>query len=256
LPSVPHELGALTEHSPRGSTVPAGTFWQTPRNPGTLQARQRPQDELPQHTPSTQFPLPHSAPAAQVAPLAFFWQALPTQAFGATQLASVVQLVGHAPLLQRYAPQAVPPEALAHLPLPSQVEAPTARLSGVQVPGAQTVPAGCSRHAPLPSQVPSVPHVEAAVAAHWPAGAGAPAGKGRQVPRAPVTLQAWQVPQLALPQQTPSTQAPLPHSAAAPHGCPNAFSDPQRPFSQRVPGAQSACVLHVLRQRSVAGSQA
>jgi hypothetical protein len=33
-----------------------------------------------------------------------------------------------------------------------------------------------------------------------------------QAPALPETLQAWQVGQLLLPQQTPSTQFPVPHS--------------------------------------------
>jgi hypothetical protein len=37
-------------------------------------------------------------------------------------------------------------------------------------------------------------------------------GTFAQVPRLPATLQAMQVPQEAVPQQTPSTQKPLPHS--------------------------------------------
>jgi hypothetical protein len=62
--------------------------------------------------------------------------------------------------------------------------------------------------APVPSQVPVLP--QGGAAAHWPAGAGVPATIGAQDP-APLTLQAWQVGQEALPQQTPFVQNPLMH---------------------------------------------
>ena len=45
---------------------------------------------------------------------------------------------------------------------------------------------------------------------HCPVGAVVPAESGAQLPR-PLTLQAWQVPQGPVPQQTPSVQNPLMH---------------------------------------------
>ena len=60
-----------------------------------------------------------------------------------------------------------------------------------------------------PLQVPVLP--QGGAAAHCPAGAGEPEGRLVQVPALPATLQAWQVPQLGLPQQTLLTQAPLMH---------------------------------------------
>jgi hypothetical protein len=48
------------------------------------------------------------------------------------------------------------------------------------------------------------------LAPHWPLGAVVPAGIAAQLP-APFTLQALQVPQGPLPQQTPSVQKPLMH---------------------------------------------
>jgi hypothetical protein len=64
--------------------------------------------------------------------------------------------------------------------------------------------------APLPLQVPVLPQVP--LAAQRPCGSLAVLARLAQAPALPVTLQAWQVGQLALLQQTPSTQFPLPHS--------------------------------------------
>ena len=62
--------------------------------------------------------------------------------------------------------------------------------------------------APAPLQVPVLPQVP--LAPHWPLGAVVPEGIAAQLP-APFTLQALQVPQGPLPQQTPSVQNPLIH---------------------------------------------
>ena len=63
--------------------------------------------------------------------------------------------------------------------------------------------------APPPLHVPVLPQVP--LFAQPPRGSPAPAATLVQVPRFPATLQAWQVAQVALPQQTPSTQLPLVH---------------------------------------------
>jgi hypothetical protein len=75
--------------------------------------------------------------------------------------------------------------------------------------------------APAPLQVPVFPQGGAAV--HCPVGAAVPAGYGAQLP-IPLMLQAWQVPQVAVPQQTPSRQLPLMHWLAAVQACPFGFS--------------------------------
>jgi hypothetical protein len=64
-------------------------LWQTPLAP----------DEQPvsQHTPSTQFPLPHCAAAVQVEPLPFLPHELFTHVFGLTHWLSAVQLVRQSP---------------------------------------------------------------------------------------------------------------------------------------------------------------
>jgi hypothetical protein len=55
----------------------------------------------------------------------------------------------------------------------------------------------------------------------------------------PVTLQARQLGQLPVEQQTPSTQLPLSHSAPAAQSCPRR-ARPQEPAMQKLPATQSA----------------
>ena len=62
--------------------------------------------------------------------------------------------------------------------------------------------------APAPLQAPVLPQV--VVTGHWPAGAVVPVVMNEQLP-IPLTLQAWQVPQGPVPQQTPSVQKPVRH---------------------------------------------
>jgi hypothetical protein len=63
-----------------------------------------------------------------------------------------------------------------------------------------------------PTQKPVLPH--APFAPHFPFGSTAPLVTGLQVPL-PARLQAWQVPHMAVVQQTPSRQLPLTHSLPA-----------------------------------------
>jgi hypothetical protein len=75
------------------------------------------------------------------------------------------------------------------------------------------VEAGAFRQAPAPSQVPTKPH--GGLTAQRPWGSAASAGTAPQVPSRPATLQAWQVLQLAVAQQTPSThEFPVRQSAS------------------------------------------
>ena len=87
----------------------------------------------------------------------------------------------------------------------------------------QDVPGVTCVQALAPLQVPVLPQV---LAGHWPL--GVPAGSGVQVP-GDVPLQVSQVPQDALPQQTPLTQAPLVHSWPVPHATPPPFFARQEP---------------------------
>jgi len=76
---------------------------------------------------------------------------------------------------------------------------------------AQVTLVEASVQAPFPLQVPVFPQVP--LAGHWPLGAVVPDPMAAQLP-APLTLQALQVPQGPLPQQTPSVQNPLMHWVA------------------------------------------
>jgi hypothetical protein len=66
VPSNPQ--GGLAGQSWCGSALPAATGWQDPALPERLHAWQVPQLPAPQQTPSTQYPLAQSLPAAQICP--------------------------------------------------------------------------------------------------------------------------------------------------------------------------------------------
>ena len=83
-----------------------------------------------------------------------------------------------------------------------------------------------------PLHVPVLP--QGGFAGHWPAGAGVPAGIGVHIP-GDVPAQVSQVPQAALPQQTPLTQAPLSHWFAPPQAAPFAFLATQLPAALALP---------------------
>jgi hypothetical protein len=79
-----------------------------------------------------------------------------------------------------------------------------------------------------------------------------PAVTAAHVPRLLGTLQAWHAPQLALPQQRPSTQWPVPHWSSAAQALPCAIFAAQLPPTpvQKKPPAQSPSPLHVVWQAS------
>jgi hypothetical protein len=76
------------------------------------------------------------------------------------------------------------------LPAPSQF-AEVVNVPAAHVEAAHWVPDGHFRHAPAPSHLPSVPHVDALVAAQvgCPAADAVPAGIGEHVPSRPETAQ-------------------------------------------------------------------
>lgn len=78
------------------------TAVQVPREPGRLQASHWPPQAVPQHTPSTQLPLPHWFAAVQVVPGAFWG----TQALELHQLPEA-----HWESVEQVALQAVAPQA-------------------------------------------------------------------------------------------------------------------------------------------------
>ena len=109
----------------------------------------------------------------------------------------------------------------------------------------QLIPAAADRQAPAPLQVPSNPQGGDAV--QPPCGSLLPAATAVQVPADPATLQAAHVPQLAVPQQTPSTQFPPWHSLPAAQAWPSRLR-PQEPPVQTLPGAQSPSLLQTATQ--------
>jgi hypothetical protein len=68
LPFVEQAGAPLSAHVCFGSIVPAATGMHVPVLPATLQAWHEPQLALPQHTLSTQWPVPHWLSAVQAAP--------------------------------------------------------------------------------------------------------------------------------------------------------------------------------------------
>ena len=119
-------------------------------------------------------------------------------------------MVRQALVPQTYAVQLI--VGCAQLPTPSQAPIGLA-VDPVQLAVPQLMPSAPLRQAPLPSQVPSSPQ-GGLVAVQAPCGSVLPTGTGRHDP-VPPRLQTWQAPQLAVEQQAPSTQLPLPHSAPA-----------------------------------------
>jgi hypothetical protein len=94
--------------------------------------------------------------------------------------------------------------------------------------GAQIVPRAYLRQPPAPSHCLSVPQEAAPWSVHIFRGSSAPATTLRHCPGEDMSAQLLHGPGQASWQQTPSTQNPLTHSAAAPHGWPIALA-PQLP---------------------------
>jgi len=93
--------------------------------------------------------------------------------------------------------------------------------------------------------LPSLPH--GGVGVQRACGSVVPAATGVQVPAAPATLQARQVPQLPVVQQTPSTQKPPSHSVPAAQAWPRGLR-PHEPALHTWPAAQSASTPQAVRQ--------
>jgi hypothetical protein len=142
------------------------------------------------------------------------------------QSLSAVQLV-----LQLVAPQTYSPHdavvAAGQLPAPEQNDASVAVLPLHDGPLHITV-VGCCWQAPPPLQAPVLPQVPPGV--HRACGSVTLLATFAQAPRLPETLQAMQVPQLLLAQQTPSTQKLLPHSWLERQATPFAFTGRQLPL--------------------------
>jgi hypothetical protein len=104
---------------------------------------------------------------------------------------------------------------LPQLPASASVDEPLG-----QAAGAHDVPFGYFWQPPAPSHLPFVEQAGAPLSAHMCLGSIVPAAIGVHVPGLPATLHAWHDPQLELPQQTLSTQWPVPHWLSAVHAPP------------------------------------
>jgi hypothetical protein len=93
----------------------------------------------------------------------------------------------------------------------------------------QVTEVGCCAQPPLPLQTPVLPH--GPFGAQRFCGSPAPAPTFAHVPGLEARLQAWQVAQAFVLQQTPSTQLLLVHWLPALHVPPSAF------FAWQLPGA-------------------
>lgn len=246
--------GGLAAQRSCGSS-PERTAEQVPL-PFRLQAWQVPQLAVVQQTPSTQLAAVHSWPVAQTAPFAFLAVQVPPaagQKKPLAQSASVAQVV-----------RQVLVAALQRKPLHDCIgllQTPAAQVPArVSVDDAagqeaveQEVPLGYFWQPPAPSHLPLVPQLAAPWSVQNVAGAAVPAATGAQVP-IPFTLQAWQAAQLAEPQQTPSTHAPLMHWVPVVQARPLALSAQflTAPVPWQVKGArQSVSIAQVVLQALV-----
>jgi hypothetical protein len=168
-------------------------------------------------------------PPTQGAPGTFFATqlpgvvALPVQyRLAFAQWASAVQLERQVLLaLHTYAPQPVV-AAWLHVPMPEQNDAGWNVVPVHDTDRPHDMVVDACWQPPAPLHAPVFPHGGAE--AHCPVGAAVPAAMFAHIPRLPAMLHAWQVGQVALPQQTPLTQLPLMHWLPAVHTRPFGFS--------------------------------
>ena len=117
--------------------------------------------------------------------------------------------------------------AAAHDPAPLQ-KAVGVNVVPLQDDGAQVTLVAACWQAPPPLQAPVLPQVP--LAGHPLCGSATLLGTLVQAPALPLMLQTLQAGQLALPQQTPSTQKPLVHSSAVRQATPFDLRSRQLPF--------------------------
>jgi hypothetical protein len=166
------------------------------------------------------------------------------QTLGATQSASAVQLVRHAPSPPHEYGAHETGSAVRQTPAPLQVRAGVA-VDPVHAPAAQAVAPEYCRHAPAPSHIPSLPQVIAPWSAHCASGS-LPLGTSMHSPSLPAIAHDLHVPAHAALQQTPCAQIADAHSSPAVHGAPGGFG-PQLPFTHAAPATQSAPVVQLDR---------
>src|SRR3954451_8804304 len=140
-------------------------------------------------------------------------------------------------------------EAVAQLPPPSQ-KAAFFSVPAVHDAEAHMVEDGAFAQVWLAAQAPVLPQMPFGV--HELCGSGLPVPTKEQVP-SPFTLQAWQRGQLALPQQTLSTQLAVAHCSSVEHPAPNPppFMQEWEAASQKLPVAQSPLVEQLVWQPAV-----
>jgi hypothetical protein len=166
------------------------------------------------------------------------------------------QLVRQAPSWQVKAPQLIGGSGLSwQAPVPLHTRACTEVPPEAQT-APQLCPWGLGLHTPLPLQRPVVPQGFAVVSSAQLSGSAPSSGTLLHIPWG--LAQLWHIPQLALPQQVPSTQLPEPHSLPPLQVAPSAFL-PQAPSAQ-TPTEQCSSLWQVCRQLAapsqVKGAQA
>jgi len=253
LPFWPQLAWPWSAQNVAGAAVPAATGAHVPV-PDRLHALQGPHEAEPQHTPSTQLPLMHWAPAVHTRPFFLSAQlcapAVPWHVKGATQSPSPVHVVLHAVEPQTYGEQ-LAGVGVAHEPVPVQFE------MGVDIePEHEGLPqltlAAASSHAPAPLQLPVLP--QGGAAGQRACGSASPEPTAAHEPALPVMLHAWHRPHVEAPQHTPSTQKlPVRQSEVAAHVWPRRFLLPHRfVFGSQMLGArQSPSVVHAALQAAV-----
>ena len=236
--------GGLGAQPPCGSISSFMTGLHMPAMPAALHDWQLPQLAEAQQTPSTQLPLPHSAPPEQSWPRRLRPQDPALQTFPGAQSTSAPQAAWQVVPLHAYAPQDCVTGG-RQVPAPSQVRASVAVVADTgQVGGAHWVPAAYSWQLPAPSQKPVFPQVVAPSAVHWPFGSMPSAGTGLQVPGVPTSAHDMQLPLQAVVQQTPWAQNPLWQSPGPAQLAPGGRK-PHDPLLQTLGVAQSASATQV-----------
>jgi len=246
VPSLPQLAAPASVHWFSGS-CPAGTVVHVPRLPAIAHERQVVLQTLAQQMPCAQTLFAQSPFAVQVAPLGRRVHAPPEQMLGATQSPSTVHDVRQAPVPQLYAPHEIG-AVVWQVPVPLHVRA-GVTVEPVHVAATQVVPAAYRRQPPPPSQKPSAPHVATPASVHWFSGS-CPLGTFTQAPIVPAIAHERQLPVQVPMQHTPWAQLPELHSPLPAHAAPSGFR-PQLPVLQTLGDAQSALVVHVVRQAPV-----
>ena len=220
-------MALLAAQSFLGSAPPAGTGEHVPALPETLQLMHKPPvvaslHALSQQIPSVQKLLEHCDPAVQLAPFALRPHELFTQVLGATQSASVLQLLSQAAELQINVPHGLT-GGVTQAPCPSQAEAGVTDEAVAQTAFLQLSPLAKLAHAPALHK-PVVPQLVCAVALHFSCGSGAPSATAVQSPREAERLHARHAPVQSELQHVPCAQWLDWHSLARLHSAPSGLS--------------------------------